>query len=205
MWSYDKKQTEILDVETWYNKFAHEYKKHHKFLAEFDRNLWQRFMPRNLEWKTIVDLGCGDGRISSFFAWKNIKEYVWVDISENMLKNTKSYVKKIKHNLNEKFPIQNEYADVIISLFTLLHIDNIQNFLEETYRILKGDGVFIIFHHTERRNYKYSEWKNTYKIHTYTWNYREVEKLLDYNFFKFDIYEIKEDWILNWKYYVCRK
>ena len=205
MWSYDKKQTEILDVEEWYDKFAHEYKKHHKFLWDFDKDLWKRFMPKDLEWKTIVDLWCGDGRISSFFAWKNIKEYLWVDISQNMLKTTKAYVTKLKHDLNKKFPIQDNYADIIISLFTLLHVDNIQNFLEESYRILKEDGVFVIFHHTERRNYKYSEWRTYFKIHTNTWNYKQVEELLDYNFFKYKIYEVKEDWILNWKYYVCSK
>jgi len=58
MWSYEKKQTKILDVETWYNKFANEYKKHHKFLNEFDKDLWKRFIPNKLDWKIILDLWC---------------------------------------------------------------------------------------------------------------------------------------------------
>lgn len=205
MWSYDKKQTEILDVETWYNKFYKQYKQQHKFLDDFDKWLWKRFIPRNLEWKVIVDLWCGDGRISNFFTWKWIKEYIWVDISDNMLKETKPYVKKIKQDLNKKNVLDSDIADVVISLFTLLHIDDIKTFFEETYRILKNDGVFVLFHHIERKNYKYVDWKNTYKISTNKWSYQEIEKKLDYNFFKFKTYDVMEKWILIGKYYICNK
>lgn len=205
MWSYDKKQTEILDVETWYNKFYKQYKQQHKFLDDFDKWLWKRFISRNLEWKVIVDLWCGDGRISNFFAWKWIKEYIWMDISDNMLKETKAYVKKIKQDLNKKNVLDSEIADIVISLFTLLHIDDIQTFFEETYRILKNDGIFVLFHHIERKNYKYVDWKNTYKISTNKWSYQEIEKKLDYNFFKFKTYDVIEKWILIGKYYICNK
>jgi len=205
MGSYDKKKVEILDVETGYNKFYQEYKKSHKFLENFDKNLWQRFIPRDLKWKTIVDLWCGDGRISNFFVWKHIKEYIWIDISENMLNQTKSYVKKIKHDLNYPFPLEDKTADVVISLFTLLHIDNLQNFFEEVYRIMKDDGVFILFHHIERKNYIYKEGKNKYKISTNKWSYKEIEDLLEYNFFKFKVYDVMEWNVLIWKYFIANK
>ena len=204
MW-YDKKHIKILDVKTWYNKAYKEYKKSHKFLENFDKNLWQRFIPKNIEWKTIVDLWCWDGRISSFFAWKWIKKYIWVDISENMLKWTKSYVEKIQTDLNKKIPLENESWDIIISLFTILHIDNIEKFFEEVYRILKQDGIFILFHHIERKNYLYKIWKEEFKISTNKWSYQQIEKLLDYNFFKFNIYDVKEDNIIIWKYFICKK
>ena len=204
MW-YDKKHVKILDTQTWYNKAYKEYKKSHKFLENFDKNLWQRFIPKNLEWKTIIDLWCWDGRISNFFVWKWLKKYIWVDISENMLKWTKSYVEKIQTDLNKKMPLENESWDIIISLFTLLHIDNIENFFEEVYRILKQNGIFILFHHIERKNYLYKIWKEEFKISTNKWAYKQVENLLDYNFFKFNIYDVKEDNIVIWKYFICKK
>jgi len=205
MGSYDKKQVEILNVEDGYNKFYKDYKKSHKFLENFDKNLWQRFLPRDFKWKTILDLWCGDGRISNFFVWKHIKEYIWIDISENMLNQTKSYVKKIKHDLNLPFPLESNSADIIISLFTLLHIDNLQNFFEEIYRIMKDDGVFILFHHIERKNYVYKEGKKEYKIATNKWAYKEIEKKLEYNFFKFKTYDVFEWNILIGKYFIANK
>ena len=205
MWSYDKKQVEILDVKQWYNRFYKQYKKSHNFLENFDKNLWQRFLPRKLEWKTIVDLWCGDGRISNFFVNKNIDKYIWIDISENMINQTKSYVQKIIHDLNYPFPLENESADIIISLFTLLHIDNIQFFFEESYRILKENGIFIIFHHIERKNYIYKDGKKEFKISTNKWSYKEIEKLLEYNFFKFKVYDVYEWTNLIWKYFIANK
>ena len=84
-----------------------------------------------------------------------MKEFVCIDISENMLKQAKNSLKKIKHDLNQPFPLPDNYVDVVLSLFTLLHIDNLDNFFSETYRILKDDGVFILFHHIERKNHIY--------------------------------------------------
>lgn len=204
MW-YDKKHVQILDTQTWYNKIYKEYKKHHKFLDSFDKSLWQRFIPKNLEWKTIIDLWCWDGRISSFFTWKWLEKYIWVDISENMLKNTKAYVDKLQADLNKDIPLEDETWDIIISLFTLLHIDDIENFFKEVYRILKQDWIFILFHHIERKNYTYKRDKEEFKISTNKLAYKEIKELLDYNFFKYNIYDIKEENILIWKYFICKK
>jgi len=54
--SYDKKHIPLLDPKTGYDKAYKEYKKYHKFLENFDKNMWQRFLPRDLKHKTIVDL-----------------------------------------------------------------------------------------------------------------------------------------------------
>jgi hypothetical protein len=70
---------------------------------------------------------------------------------------------------------------------------------------LKQDGVFVFFHHIENRNYKYEEWKNTFKIKTNKRSYNEIEKKLDYNFFKFKTYDVVEDGFLIWKYYIFSK
>ncbi len=204
MW-YDKKHTQVLDPKTWYDKIYKEYKQHHNFLEGFDKNFWQRFIPRKLEWKTIIDLWCWDGRISNFFTWKSINKYIWIDISENMLKNTRPYVEKIQSDLNQDIPLKDESWDIIISLFTLLHIDNIENFLKECYRTLKEDWAFILFHHIERKNYIYEKWKERFKIKTNKWSYKQIENLLEYSFFKFNIYDIKENNVIIWKYFICKK
>jgi len=204
MW-YDKKHIKILDPKIWYDKIYNEYKKYHNFLENFDKNLWQRFIPKNLEWKTIIDLWCWDGRISNFFIWKWIEKYIWIDISENMLKKTKSFVEKIQTDLNTNIPLEDKTWDIIISLFTLIHIENIDIFFSEVYRIMKKDAIFILFHHTERKNYTHKIQNEEFKIKTNKWSYEEIENLLEYNFFKYNIYDIKEYNTLIWKYFICKK
>jgi len=203
--SYDKKHIPILDPEEWYNKAYKEYAKYHKFLENFDKNLWQRFLPRDLKHKIVVDLGCGDGRLANFFLSKWVKEYVCLDISENMLKQAKNSVKKIKHDLNKPFPLSDSYADVVLALFVLLHIENLHNFFSEVYRILKDDGVFILFHHIERKNHIYWKWWNKFKINAFKWHYSDIEKLLDYYFFKYKVVDVEENWVIIWKYFICKK
>ena len=203
--SYDKKHIPVLDPKEGYDKAYKEYKKYHKFLASFDKNMWQRFLPRDLKNKVVVDLWCGDGRIWNFFISKWVKEYVCVDISQNMLKQAKNSFKKVQHDLNLPFPFEYEYADVVLSLFVLLHIENLENFFSEVYRILKQDGVFILFYHIERKNHIYGVWKDKFKIQTYKWHYDEIEKMLEYNFFKFKVFDVVENWVLIGKYFVCRK
>ena len=203
--SYKKNHIPILEPEEGYDKAYKEYKKFHKFLSDFDKNYWQRFLPRDLKNKVVVDLWCGDGRYADFFLSKWVKEFVCVDISENMLKQAKNSLKKIKHDLNLPFPFPDNYADVVLSLFTLLHIDNLDNFFSEVYRILKDDGVFILFHHIERKNHTYGFWNQKFKIRTNKWHYEEIEKKLEYHFFKYKVFDVIENWILIWKYFICKK
>ena len=203
--SYKKNHIPILTPEEGYDKAYKEYKKYHKFLAEFDKNMWQRFLPRDLKNKVVVDLWCWDGRVGKFFLSKWVKEYVCIDISENMLKQAQNSFTKIKHDLNQPFPLPDEYADIVLSLFTLLHIENLDNFFSEVYRILKQDWVFILFHHIERKNHTYGFGNQKFKIQTYKYHYDEIEKLLEYHFFKFKVFDVVENWTIIGKYFVCRK
>lgn len=203
--SYKKKQTKILDPKTAYNKIYKQYDKHHDFLQNFDKNLRQRFVPAKLDGACIVDLWCWDGRISNFFLNKWIEKYIWLDISENMLSKTKSYVTKIPCDLNEKFPLDDESADLMICLFTVLHINNLDSFFAEISRVLKQDWTCIIFHHIERKSYIYEHKQDTFKIANNKRAFQEIEKLLEYNFLKYNIYDIKESEIVIWKYFICKK
>ena len=54
--SYKKSHIPILEPEEGYDKAYKEYKKFHKFLSDFDKNYWQRFLPRDLKNKVVVDL-----------------------------------------------------------------------------------------------------------------------------------------------------
>lgn len=88
---------------------------------------------------TLVDLGCGTTPYKEFFL-NFVDKYIGVDWT-NTLHNSKA---DIVSNLNEKIELEDNYADTIISISVMEHLCEPQIFLNESYRILKNNGVIII-------------------------------------------------------------
>jgi ubiquinone/menaquinone biosynthesis C-methylase UbiE len=76
------------------------------------------------------------------------------DISEKMLEKYPKEAKKKIVNLEEDFPFENNSFDLAFCFFTLEHIENIENFFNETYRILSDDGQIFIGHFFQRREFE---------------------------------------------------
>jgi len=87
----------------------------------------------------LVDLGCGDAPYKEYFL-QFVDKYIGVDWT-NSLHNIKV---DVISNLNEKIDLPNEIADIVISLSVMEHLYNPQQFLNESYRILKRGGVMIL-------------------------------------------------------------
>lgn len=94
----------------------------------------------------VADIGCGDGRVTIRYKTKiRSKEITGVDGVDGRLKAAKDRGIKIKiANLEGKWPFKNEELDVVISNQVIEHILDIDNFIEETYRILKPGGYCVI-------------------------------------------------------------
>jgi len=92
--------------------------------------------------KNILDLGVRDG---SLLEEINIDNKVGVDVDEKeMVKAKKRGIKIMKHDLNKPIPLDSNSFNNIICIETLEHIFNFQNVLNESYRILKPKGTFIV-------------------------------------------------------------
>lgn len=101
----------------------------------------------DLKGKNILDLGCGAGEASIYFAI-NGANVTASDISEEMLvvvsrlaEKFKAPVKTIKAT-SEKINIPNESFDVIYGNSVLHHVD-IKQTIKEAKRLLKKDGIAI--------------------------------------------------------------
>lgn len=105
------------------------YDVHDKWLLEYSK--YYRGM--------LVDLGCGEAPYREYFL-QYADDYIGVDWT-NTLHNSQA---DIVSNLNEKIDITNSYADTIISFSVMEHLCEPQVFLNESYRILKEDGVAIL-------------------------------------------------------------
>ena len=97
---------------------------------------------------SILDLGCGDGRILEKIRILNSKTLLFgLDISEEMLKLAKE--KKIKKcNLIlgncEELPYEDESMELILCLNSFHHYPNPKMVIKEMKRILKLNGKIII-------------------------------------------------------------
>jgi len=87
----------------------------------------------------MYDLGCGDAPYKEYFL-QFCETYIGVDWTKS-LHNSKA---DIVADLNSKLDIESGVADTIISLSVMEHLCEPQTFLNESYRILKNDGVFIL-------------------------------------------------------------
>ena len=97
-------------------------------------------------WRTMLDLGCGDA-ISSAPLSNKVKEIYCVDHSMIALERI------LRRNLNnlypilatdDKLPFTSNFFDGVFSIFVVEHIKNPEKMLNEIHRVLKPSGELII-------------------------------------------------------------
>jgi len=95
--------------------------------------------------RTVLDLGCGDGRSIDYFRMKN-KDVTWfgLDIASSPevdLRIRKDGIFVMYNGVN--VPFASDVFDLIYSNQAFEHIQNPREVLKEVYRILKPGGFFI--------------------------------------------------------------
>ena len=106
---------------------------------------------RKHKYKKILDLGCGTGRNTLFFAQEGFLVYA-LDASKTGVAISKKKAKKLGlHSINYKVADMkhtsylNNYFDAIICIFVLSHglLKDNQEAVDEIYRILKPKGMLV--------------------------------------------------------------
>lgn len=106
------------------------------------------YFPKNGK---ILDLGCGQGQDSRFFANKNY-EVVATEYSEKAVEfaQLKDVVNKnvsyVVHNLKDKFPFEGNFFDVVYSHLSIQFFDDkvTDQIFNESKRVLKNGGIIAI-------------------------------------------------------------
>jgi ubiquinone/menaquinone biosynthesis C-methylase UbiE len=96
--------------------------------------------------KTVIDCACGNGQGTAIFSVGS-KETLGFDVSEEAITEAKQ---NCAHP-NTRFalasgtalPVANQFADIYVSLETIEHIHEAEDFLREVNRVLKTGGTFI--------------------------------------------------------------
>lgn len=87
----------------------------------------------------LVDLGCGEAHYKNFFL-KYADSYIGVDWTKT-LHDSKA---DIVSDLNQHIELPNEYANSLVSLSVMEHLNEPQIFLNECFRILKNGGCLTL-------------------------------------------------------------
>jgi len=103
----------------------------------------------DLEGKTILDVGGGDGALSYLFA-KNNGSPLIIDISSQALQYARSEFKKHRISIEclqgsaEQLPFSDESFDTVVGCEVIEHLSNPNQFLCECSRILRADGLLVL-------------------------------------------------------------
>jgi ubiquinone/menaquinone biosynthesis C-methylase UbiE len=136
-------------MKTQYDDIAKKYNNHMKMQKK--KEVEDVLMLSGLTKKKIriFELGCGTGLDAQYLLKKynNIKEYLGIDNSNEMLKLFKKTVsdrraKVIKADLDE-YNIQFEHFDCVFGMYSVHYTRNIHKLMKMVYRGLKKDGIFL--------------------------------------------------------------
>lgn len=202
--NYNSKHSEIVDPKTWYDQVANQYKNSHQHLDSFYHCDFLRYLPRKSSFD-LIDLGAWDGRMFKELNPIPHNKYVVVDISKEMLARHPRGPKHLIADLEKKFPIEDESFDLAVCFFTLEHIENIQNFMEETFRILRPEGTLFIGHFFQRKLFERTANNQYFKIKQYKRTSEEIQKEAEYAFFQVEILPLFDKKDHTGDLIICRK
>lgn len=104
---------------------------------------YSKITPFVKEGMKVCDLGCGmRGEALKRIEYK-ISEGVGVDFIVDK-SNEDGKIRLMAADLNMPIPLESRYADLVISMAVLEHLDNYRGFAAESFRILKEGGRIVL-------------------------------------------------------------
>ena len=206
--AYDSKHTEILAPEEGYNITKDEYKKYWPHLNTFYSIDFNRFVPRVRKDYRVLDLGAWDWRMYEQLKKINPDDYVACDCAKELLSKHPGRIKKVVCNLEKDWPFEDESFDLLSAFFLLEHIEDIEHFFSEAYRILKNNGQLIIGHFLQRRLFMWSiNWRR-FKIEQFPHTIEDLENQAKEIWFKtwvMPLRDVCDNKLITWHLLVCEK
>lgn len=97
----------------------------------------------------IVDAGCGNGGLLARLSYLDFEKAVGIDISTKFIKiaseeNTDERVSFHVEDLTKKTSIGDRWANLVLSVFVLNEVENLDASCRELARILRPDGRLLI-------------------------------------------------------------
>lgn len=119
-----------------------------------EKTLWKkkkeaiRHILQNLSAKTIIDVGCGDGRLIDIIPSRMI--YTGIDISPTQIEEAKKFIRQKKQNKTSfiigdvtKMPFPENSFDVALACDIVEHVLSPEKLFKELKRVVRKNGCII--------------------------------------------------------------
>lgn len=144
-------KAKLYNAEEGYNQYANIYEKDVPFLNTFEKDVVFEMLGI-ISGKNVLDAGCGTGRSAEFLArfGANVAGF---DLSEKMIEicRKKFPSKDFKVGSIENIPFDDDYFDLAISTFVIVHLKDLSKAFDELYRVLKPGGELIVTNINQRK------------------------------------------------------
>lgn len=142
-----------------------------KFTHPLDKNRFQALVPKTA---SILDMGCGYGRLCRKLYELDYEKVVGIDMSKEMVREG---LERFPHldlqcHISEDIPFQDESFDVVMifAVLTCTPTDNEQrNLINTAQRMLKPDGLILVsdyfLQNNERYKTRYDSYREKYNMY----------------------------------------
>lgn len=136
-----------MNIQKAYNDWSETYDTDENLTRDLDQKVTREALA-DLHFKSILEIGCGTGKNTSFLA--QIGESVHaVDFSQGMIEKAKEKVpaENVRFSMmdiTQKWNIENQSFDLIVCNLVLEHMEDLSFIFSEAARVLKVKGRFLI-------------------------------------------------------------
>jgi ubiquinone/menaquinone biosynthesis C-methylase UbiE len=136
-----------MNIQKAYNNWSETYDTDENLTRDLDQKVTRDTLA-NLYFNSILEVGCGTGKNTSFLAQIGETVHV-VDFSEGMIEKAKEKVRAENvrfspMDITQKWNFENQSFDLIVCNLVLEHIEDFSFIFSEAARVLKDKGRFFI-------------------------------------------------------------
>lgn len=184
-----KKEDNLQKI--WNEMTPHYQEKYGKALMFYEKEFHLKLFG-NVREKRLLDLGCGGGQVSVFFA-KQGAIVTGVDFSEKQIDFAKKLAKKervgisfIHADIENLSMLEDSSCDFVNSSHAIHYIENLQRLFEEVLRVLVPGGKFVfsvshpLNHIVDSKDEQLVITRSYFSKEKYRWHWEFPEKKLKY-------------------------
>ncbi len=136
-----------MNIQNAYNEWSETYDTDENLTRDLDQQLTREALA-NLHFDSILELGCGTGKNTTFLAQIGTDVHA-LDFSEGMIAKAREKVKakNVKFSvadLTQAWPCEDQAYDLIVCNLVLEHIENLSFIFSQAFRVLNYGGKFLI-------------------------------------------------------------